>query len=157
MPRNFTSLVFIRSASTRCAALYPDDRRGVTKYAAKGGQSAAALMVTRVVSVRRSPRFSSASGQTVLVHALLIALSCGGMAIALNAGVGMAQLPFKSTYAEPTIMWRIRNSNDGRRAYSVIVPHGSKATAGWFSQGIPRSVTIPRHGVTRFPGSRPSL
>ena len=50
----------------------------------------------------------------------------------------MAQLPFKSTYAEPTIMWRIRNSNDGRRAYSVIVPHGSKATAGWFSQGIPQ-------------------
>ena len=33
-------------------------------------------------------------------------------------------------------MWRLRNSADGRRAYSVIVPHGSMATAGWFSQGI---------------------
>src|SRR5216684_4816616 len=46
--------------------------------------------------------------------------------------------PLKSTYAEPTIMWRLRNSDDGRDAYSVIVPHGSKATAGWFSQGIPQ-------------------
>ena len=35
-------------------------------------------------------------------------------------------------------MWRLRNSNDGRGAYSIIVPHGSKATAGWFSQGIPQ-------------------
>jgi hypothetical protein len=35
-------------------------------------------------------------------------------------------------------MWRLRNSDDGRRAYSVIAPHGSKATAGWFSQGIPQ-------------------
>ena len=51
----------------------------------------------------------------------------------------MAQLPLdSSTYAEPTIMWRLRNSDDGRDAYSVIVPHGSKATAGWFSQGIPQ-------------------
>ena len=33
-------------------------------------------------------------------------------------------------------MWRLRNSDDDRCAYSVIVPHGSKATAGWFSQGI---------------------
>jgi hypothetical protein len=50
----------------------------------------------------------------------------------------LAQLPLKSTYAEPTIMWRLRNSDDGRGAYSVIVPHGSKATAGWFSQGTPQ-------------------
>jgi hypothetical protein len=35
-------------------------------------------------------------------------------------------------------MWRLRNSVDGRRAYSVIAPNGSKATAGWFSQGIPQ-------------------
>jgi hypothetical protein len=33
-------------------------------------------------------------------------------------------------------MWRLRNSDDGRRAYSVIVPRGLKATAGWFNQGI---------------------
>jgi hypothetical protein len=35
-------------------------------------------------------------------------------------------------------MWRLRNCQDGRGAYSVVVPHGSKATAGWFSQGIPQ-------------------
>jgi hypothetical protein len=58
------------------------------------------------------------------------------MAIAGNADTTMAQLPLKSTYDEPTVMWRLRNSDDGRRAYAVIVPHGSKATAGWFSQGI---------------------
>ena len=33
-------------------------------------------------------------------------------------------------------MWRLHNPVDDRRAYSVIIPHGSKATAGWFSQGI---------------------
>jgi hypothetical protein len=33
-------------------------------------------------------------------------------------------------------MWRLRNSNDGRSAYAVIVPYGSKASAGWFSQGL---------------------
>jgi hypothetical protein len=45
-------------------------------------------------------------------------------------------LPPRSTYAEPTLIWRLRNGEDGRRAYSVIVPQGTKATAGWFSQGI---------------------
>jgi hypothetical protein len=35
-------------------------------------------------------------------------------------------------------MWRLRNDDDNRSAYAVIVPHGSKATAGWFSQGIPQ-------------------
>jgi hypothetical protein len=50
----------------------------------------------------------------------------------------MRRMPPDSTYAEPTIMWRLRNSNDGRRAYAVIVPRGSKATARWFSQGIPQ-------------------
>ena len=35
-------------------------------------------------------------------------------------------------------MWRLRNTTDGRRAYAVVVPHGAKATAGWFSQGIPQ-------------------
>ena len=33
-------------------------------------------------------------------------------------------------------MWRIYNTTDGRRAFAVIVPHGSTAKAGWFSQGI---------------------
>lgn len=59
---------------------------------------------------------------------------CGGMAVACVPDV--RPLPPQSTYAEPTLMWRLRNSNDGRHAYSVIVPSGSKATAGWFSQGI---------------------
>lgn len=35
-------------------------------------------------------------------------------------------------------MWRLLNADDGRRAYAVIIPHGSKATAGWVSQGIPQ-------------------
>jgi hypothetical protein len=58
------------------------------------------------------------------------------MAIAPLSAV--AQPPFKSTYAEPTIMWRILNAKDGRRGYAVIVPQGSTAKAGWFSQGIPQ-------------------
>ena len=33
-------------------------------------------------------------------------------------------------------MWRICNTADGRRALALIVPRGSKAKAGWFSQGI---------------------
>ena len=33
-------------------------------------------------------------------------------------------------------MWRLRNIRDHRRAYSLIVPNGSKAAAAWFSQGI---------------------
>jgi hypothetical protein len=33
-------------------------------------------------------------------------------------------------------MWRLRNADDGRRAHAVIIPRGSKAVAGWFSQGI---------------------
>ena len=41
----------------------------------------------------------------------------------------------KSTYAEPTIMWRLRHSDDGGRAFSVIIPLGSRATAAWFSRG----------------------
>jgi hypothetical protein len=35
-------------------------------------------------------------------------------------------------------MWRIYNAADGRRAFAVIVPQGSQAKAGWFSQGIPQ-------------------
>jgi hypothetical protein len=35
-------------------------------------------------------------------------------------------------------MWRIYNDKDGRRGYAVIVPQGSTAKAGWFSQGIPQ-------------------
>jgi hypothetical protein len=35
-------------------------------------------------------------------------------------------------------MWRIYNTTDGRRAFAVIVPQGSQAKAGWFSQGIPQ-------------------
>ena len=35
-------------------------------------------------------------------------------------------------------MWRIYNTTDGRRAFAIIVPQGSKAKAGWFSQGIPQ-------------------
>jgi hypothetical protein len=50
----------------------------------------------------------------------------------------VAKIPLESTYSEPTIMWRICNTTDGRRGFAVIVPQGSKAKAGWFSQGIPQ-------------------
>ena len=74
------------------------------------------------------------------------------MAIALTLDSTVAQLPLKSTYAEPTVMWRLRNSTDGRRAYSVIVPHGSKARAGWFSQGLPQESRdfATWHGAMRW-------
>ena len=48
----------------------------------------------------------------------------------------MSQLPLESIYAEPIVIWRLRNDDDGRRAFSVIVPHGAKAVVGWFSQGL---------------------
>jgi hypothetical protein len=58
------------------------------------------------------------------------------MAIAARSAVADERL--RSTYSEPTILWRVYNTKDGRRAYGVIVPQGSKAKAGWFSQGIPQ-------------------
>jgi hypothetical protein len=42
----------------------------------------------------------------------------------------------KTTYAEPTVMWRLRRADDGRRGYSVIIPFGPKATAIWYINGI---------------------
>jgi hypothetical protein len=48
----------------------------------------------------------------------------------------MAQPPLESIFAEPVVIWRLRNDDDGRRALSVIVPHGSKASVGWFCQGL---------------------
>jgi hypothetical protein len=39
-----------------------------------------------------------------------------------------------STYAEPTVMWRLRHK-DGRVASAIIVPQGVKAYAGWFILG----------------------
>ena len=64
----------------------------------------------------------------------------------------MGQPIVKSTYAEPTVMWRLQNSDDGRRAYAVIVPQGWQATAGWFSQGIPQECReFPTwHGAIRW-------
>src|SRR4051794_38809685 len=62
----------------------------------------------------------------------------GGIAIATRIGTVARHAPLKSTYAEPTVMWRLCNSDDGRHAFAVIVPHGTEATAGWFSQGIPQ-------------------
>jgi hypothetical protein len=58
------------------------------------------------------------------------------MAIANRRGRAVIQFPLNATYAEPTIMWRLRNPEDGRRAFSIIIPLGPKATATWFSQGI---------------------
>lgn len=49
-------------------------------------------------------------------------------------------------------MWRLRHSTDGRRAYSVIVPHGATATAGWFCQGLPQESRnfATWHGAMRW-------
>ena len=49
----------------------------------------------------------------------------------------MAQVPLYSTYAEPTIMWRLRRA-DGCGAHAVIIPHGTAASAMWFSEGKPQ-------------------
>ena len=48
----------------------------------------------------------------------------------------MSQVPPESIDAEPIVMWRLRNADDGRRAFSVIGPVGAKAAVGWFSQGL---------------------
>jgi hypothetical protein len=39
-----------------------------------------------------------------------------------------------STYAEPTVMWRLRHK-DGRVANAIIVPQGVRAYAAWFILG----------------------
>ena len=64
----------------------------------------------------------------------------------------MAEIRLGSTYSEPTIMWRIYNTTDGRRAFAVIVPQGSTAKAGWFSQGIPQEsrTFVSWHGAMRW-------
>ncbi len=69
--------------------------------------------------------------------------------MAIAAWAAVAEVPFDS---EPTIMWRIYNAKDGRRAYAVIVPQGSKAKAGWFSQGIPQEsrAFVTWHGAMRW-------
>ena len=43
----------------------------------------------------------------------------------------------KSTYAEPTVLWRLRNM-DGRVAHSLVIPAGTKATALWFIGSTPQ-------------------
>jgi hypothetical protein len=43
----------------------------------------------------------------------------------------------KSTYAEPTVMWRLRH-RDGKTAHALIVPTRSKASAIWFISGAPQ-------------------
>jgi hypothetical protein len=43
----------------------------------------------------------------------------------------------KSTYNEPTVMWRLRHL-DGRTAHSLIVPNRAKASALWFIEGVPQ-------------------
>ncbi len=50
----------------------------------------------------------------------------------------MAHAFVKSTYAEPTIMWRLRRT-DGAGAHAVIIPHGSAASAIWFAEGQPQA------------------
>jgi hypothetical protein len=42
----------------------------------------------------------------------------------------------KSSYSEPTILWRLRHP-DGRVAHAVIVPRWSDASAVWFIDDKP--------------------
>jgi len=37
----------------------------------------------------------------------------------------------KSTYSEPTVLWRLRHA-DGRTAYAKVIPVGKTASAVWF-------------------------
>ena len=48
----------------------------------------------------------------------------------------MPNVPIKSTYCEPTVMWRLSH-HDGRRAHAMIFPSGIKASAVWFIHGRP--------------------
>ena len=48
----------------------------------------------------------------------------------------MSPAPVYTTYAEPTIMWRLRRA-DGCGAHALIIPHGNAATAMWFAEGKP--------------------
>jgi hypothetical protein len=43
----------------------------------------------------------------------------------------------KSTYSEPTVLWRLRNL-DERLAHALIIPSGPKATALWFIGSTPQ-------------------
>jgi hypothetical protein len=43
----------------------------------------------------------------------------------------------KSTYDEPTTLWRLRHV-DGRSAHGLIIPAGPKASAFWFMAGAPQ-------------------
>jgi hypothetical protein len=43
----------------------------------------------------------------------------------------------KSTYNEPTSLWRLRHA-DGRTAHGLIIPMGKQASALWFIAGAPQ-------------------
>ena len=42
----------------------------------------------------------------------------------------------KSTYNEPTVMWRVRHP-DGRTAHALIIPHRATASALWSIGDMP--------------------
>ena len=54
----------------------------------------------------------------------------------LRLCASMPNVPIKSTYCEPTVMWRLSHP-DGRWAHAIIVPRGSQASAMWFINGRP--------------------
>jgi hypothetical protein len=56
----------------------------------------------------------------------------GGIGFALRTPT--LDMATTSTYAEPTVMWRLRHK-DGRVASAIIAPQGVKAYAGWFILG----------------------
>ena len=41
----------------------------------------------------------------------------------------------KSTYSEPTVLWRLRDP-DGRTAHALIVPRWNDASAVWFINDV---------------------
>ena len=48
----------------------------------------------------------------------------------------MSNGPMKSTYCEPTVMWRMRH-RDGRLAHALVLPRGHGAAVIWFLNGRP--------------------
>jgi hypothetical protein len=57
----------------------------------------------------------------------------------LPLAIDVREIPLKSTYNEPTVMWRLRH-DDGRWAHAVIGPRKHAASAIWFINGQIQSV-----------------
>jgi len=59
-----------------------------------------------------------------------------GPGIALASWQGVAEIPTRSGYDEPTILWRMTRA-DGRSAHAAIGPCSAGAMVVWFVNGRP--------------------